>query len=333
MQTTAAASLQWIQVDAQSLSSLASLITNNPQAISALQQIIAQRASLQTTPAVEFQSAPVVSKHNAGTQPAPVAEPSQAPSTATLLQAVKPSYVTEQQTASGVQAQPANAYANQSKVQMDIQTLISLLSQISLNPQTISVPTPSAPTVQPTSPAPSAPETEQTPAAVKLANPRKDAIERTLNSGLPKRTEEEESTASPIVQGLVLPSVQTPQVFAESSMQGVFAIANESAAATARTNSLVEVVDAVCDQLMVTPGVLRGEGTVRIQLKPDVLDGAEISLEAKGRNLNIVFFNVTYDAQQVLERNMAQLEQHLAGRIHNYQIAVAVKKGKENERI
>ena len=130
-----------------------------------------------------------------------------------------------------------------------------------------------------------------------------------------------------------MPALQMPQSVVVQAMSGFAPVANDSSAATARTNALVDVVDAVCDKLLVSPGILRGEGMVQIQLKPDVLDGAGISIEAKGRELTIMFFNVTYNAQQILERNMPQFEQHLAGRIHNYQISVAVKKGKDNERV
>ncbi len=97
---------------------------------------------------------------------------------------------------------------------------------------------------------------------------------------------------------------------------------------------LVEVVESVCDAIMVSPGVLRGEGEIRIRLKPEVLDGTEIRLEAKGRTISVMFQPVTSEAQQILEQNIGQFEQHLAGRIHNYQIAVSIRKGiKDNERV
>ena len=97
---------------------------------------------------------------------------------------------------------------------------------------------------------------------------------------------------------------------------------------------LVDVVESVCDAIMVSPGILRGQGEIRIQLKPDVLDGTEIHLEAKGRTMSVMFQPATSEAQQILEQNIGQFEQHLAGRIHNYQIAVSIRKGtKDNERV
>ena len=96
---------------------------------------------------------------------------------------------------------------------------------------------------------------------------------------------------------------------------------------------IVETVEAVCDAILVSPGILRGEGEIRIQLKPQVLDGTEIRLEVKGHALTVAFNPATSEAQQILEQNLPMFEQHLAGRIHNYQIAVSLKKEKNNERI
>ena len=171
--------------------------------------------------------------------------------------------------------------------------------------------------------------------AVKAKPRQKVTVDIPMNSTQDRRVEKDERAAmnSVIAQGLALPSMQTHQPFVAQPLQSVAPVANDSSAATARTKALVDVVDAVCDKLMVSPGVLRGEGMVQIQLKPDVLDGAAISIEAKGRDLTIMFYDLTYNAQQILERNMHQFEQHLAGRIHNYQISVSVKKGKDDERV
>ncbi len=126
----------------------------------------------------------------------------------------------------------------------------------------------------------------------------------------------------------VQPPVAAPVADADSA-----AVMAKAALAFSRSQMMVEVVNSVCEVIMVSPGLLRGEGAIRIQLKPDVLDGTEISLEAIGRELSIEFHPATSDAQRILEQNIGQFEQHLAGRIHNYQIAVTMKKGKHNERI
>ena len=108
-------------------------------------------------------------------------------------------------------------------------------------------------------------------------------------------------------------------------------------AAAARTQVLVDAVEAVCDAIQVKPGVVEGQGEVRIQLKPEVLSGTEVCIEAKGSTLTVAFNPTTQDAAAILMQNITQFEQHLAGRIHNYQIAARVnvddKKGLKGSRV
>ena len=109
--------------------------------------------------------------------------------------------------------------------------------------------------------------------------------------------------------------------------------ANNHAEASVRTLELIAVVEEICDAIVVSPKLLRGEGEMRIQLKAGVLDGSEIQLTTRGNTLSVVFQTTTPDAQQLLERNLGQLEQHLAGHLHRYRIAVSVKRGKKDELI
>lgn len=96
-------------------------------------------------------------------------------------------------------------------------------------------------------------------------------------------------------------------------------------AVSARTQVLVDAVEAVCDAILVSPGLVRGQGEIRIQLKPEVLSGTEISIEAKGTTLTVAFNPTTPDVAAILQQNITQFEQHLAGRIRSYQIAARVK--------
>lgn len=99
-------------------------------------------------------------------------------------------------------------------------------------------------------------------------------------------------------------------------------------AASVRTQVLADAVEAVCDAILVSPGILRGQGEMMVRLKPEVLSGTEIHIEAKGSTLTVAFNPATADVAEILSRNLAQFEQHLAGRIRNYQIAAKIK-GKE----
>ena len=115
-------------------------------------------------------------------------------------------------------------------------------------------------------------------------------------------------------------------VFAVDAVRAAFApdpvIAPQALSAS---EVLVQAANAVADTLLVTPGLLRGQGEMRIQLKPDVLDGTEIKIAVTGRQLDIQFAPQTHDMSVMIERCRSQLEQHLASRIHSFQIAVEVR--------
>ena len=94
---------------------------------------------------------------------------------------------------------------------------------------------------------------------------------------------------------------------------------------------LVETARAVADTLLVTPGLLRGEGEIRIQLRPDVLDGTEIHIVVVGRQLTVAFTPPTPDLVALIEQSRPQLTAHLAERIHAFQIAVDVRRRVRSE--
>lgn len=94
--------------------------------------------------------------------------------------------------------------------------------------------------------------------------------------------------------------------------------------ASARTAQLVEVAEAVSDTILVTPALVRGEGKVTIRLKPTVLDGSEIHLEAKGTKITVTIAPATDAAQQIVEQSKAQLAQTLVQRLPSFQFAVMI---------
>ena len=94
---------------------------------------------------------------------------------------------------------------------------------------------------------------------------------------------------------------------------------------------LVEAARAVADTLLVTPGLLRGEGEIRIQLRPDVLDGTEIHIAVAGRQLTVAFTPPTHELAALIEQSRPQLTAHLAERIHAFQIAVDVRRRVRSE--
>ena len=108
------------------------------------------------------------------------------------------------------------------------------------------------------------------------------------------------------------------------------------AAASARTVEIVETVEkivaAVTEQIEVVPSLVKGEETVIIHLKPEVLDGSEISMSAKDGVLTLEITPATSQAAAVVEKGGAQLERALAEHVTVFQgFSVVVKKGKFDE--
>ena len=97
------------------------------------------------------------------------------------------------------------------------------------------------------------------------------------------------------------------------------------------TETFFEVANAVADTLLVSPGLLRGEGEVRVQLRPDVLEGSEIRIAVTGRQLAVDFIPQTQDVAVLIEQNRPQLEQHLAARIQTFTLSVGVHRRRSFE--
>ena len=102
----------------------------------------------------------------------------------------------------------------------------------------------------------------------------------------------------------------------------------DPSAASARTSELTEAAAAVAETIKVTPSLVRGDGEVVIRLKPNVLDGSEIRLEARGSEVTIDIRPASADVAQAVERSQAQFAQQLAERMPSFQFTVAVAAAK-----
>ena len=109
-----------------------------------------------------------------------------------------------------------------------------------------------------------------------------------------------------------------------SAIPEVVALDLNSAAATARTQELTEAAVAVAETILVTPSLVHGEGQMTIRLKPTVLDGSEIRLEAKGAEISISVQPATTAVAQLVEQSKARFEQALAERLPSFQVVVSV---------
>ena len=92
-------------------------------------------------------------------------------------------------------------------------------------------------------------------------------------------------------------------------------------------------MEAVTAKILVSPGLLRGEGEIRIFLKPEVLDGAEVRIQASGETLAVAFYPPTPDVAQLIEQNRPQLEARLTEHIQAFHVTVTVNKGKNHETV
>ena len=123
--------------------------------------------------------------------------------------------------------------------------------------------------------------------------------------------------AAPEVQ----PAEAAPAAADVGAVDRVSAVRNVSP-----TEIMLAAAEAVADAILVTPGLINGEGQVRVQLKPDILEGTEIQVNVSGRQLEVEFLPPTAaaDVADLIQRALPQLEQHLAARIHSYSILARV---------
>ena len=117
---------------------------------------------------------------------------------------------------------------------------------------------------------------------------------------------------------------QAPDVASAASVQAV-SLEIDPAAATARTHELVEAASQVADTILVTPSLVHGEGEVTIRLRPTVLDGSEIRLEAKDSSITVTVTPATPSVAQAVEQSRVQFEQQLVERMPSFQFAVLVE--------
>ena len=109
-------------------------------------------------------------------------------------------------------------------------------------------------------------------------------------------------------------------VRAQAAVSAVAPVAPTSSAV------LVEAAQAVADTLLVSPGLLRGQGEIVVQLRPDVLEGTEVRIAVTGRQLDVQFRPTTVDMSVLLENGRTQIASHLSAKIATFNVTVDVRK-------
>lgn len=148
----------------------------------------------------------------------------------------------------------------------------------------------------------------------------------------PVESEESESDAERLVAAGVRPDVvetRTPRdVVPMQEPEAVAPIAALSAKGpVVRTDVLVEAATAVADALLVSPSLMRGEGEILVQLKPDVLEGSQIRISVQGKTLDVAFQTPTEQMMQLLTTRLPELQQHLVAALPAFTFTVKVAQG------
>ena len=151
------------------------------------------------------------------------------------------------------------------------------------------------------------------PSSVKLSN-------RQTVKPLPEADDPEPLQVAPVV----IPQETLRAQAAPVTTTGAVSLEIDPASASARTQELVDAAVAVADTILVTPSLVHGEGEVTIRLKPTVLDGSEIRLEARGEAITVVLTPATTEVQRLAEQSQARITAELSERIPSFQIAVVV---------
>ena len=95
---------------------------------------------------------------------------------------------------------------------------------------------------------------------------------------------------------------------------------------------VLEAASAVADVLLVTPNLMRGEGEIVVQLKPDVLDGSRLRIQVAGNVMQVEFEPVTDEVSRLLTNAQPQLERQLTERMPTLEFAVTVLPGSSSGR-
>ncbi len=122
----------------------------------------------------------------------------------------------------------------------------------------------------------------------------------------------------------IAPSITPAEIVRAQAAVSVVASAAPAAATPAVV--LVEAAQAVADTLLVSPGLLRGQGEIVVQLRPDVLEGTEVRIAVTGRQLDVQFRPTTVDMSVLLENGRTQIASHLSAKIATFNVTVDVRK-------
>ena len=126
-------------------------------------------------------------------------------------------------------------------------------------------------------------------------------------------------------QGTVVQAEGSAPVRETAPVAAPVAAEHVARAEAAEMQMLVAAANEVADAILVSPGLLRGQGEILVRLKPDVLSGTEIRIETTGRTLSVEFQPTVPDVAVLIERNLPGLQERLAMNVAAFDVAVSVR--------
>ena len=134
--------------------------------------------------------------------------------------------------------------------------------------------------------------------------------------------------ALPVVE-VSLP-VRTERVEAVDGAGVVRDVEGVRAVEAVGSKDLIVIAEAVADRVLVSQGLMQGDGEVRVLLKPDVLQGTEIRVVSENGAVTVNFIPATPEIAALLERNQPLLVQHLATHVPSVRLGVSVGRNLRN---
>ncbi|MCQ2367816.1 MAG: hypothetical protein MJ109_02250 [Kiritimatiellae bacterium] len=139
-------------------------------------------------------------------------------------------------------------------------------------------------------------------------------------------TQPEEVTIAALPQGVAPEAIARPIEVKTPEVAPVVAASVEAKVeAVTAAEVLVEAANAVADTMLVSPGLMRGEGEIIVQLKQDVLSGTELKIAVQSGTMTVEFAPTVEKIATLLEQNQGSLVQVLSERVGRYNIVMNVR--------
>lgn len=155
---------------------------------------------------------------------------------------------------------------------------------------------------------------------------KEDLVVKVATVKVEDETQPEEVTIAALPQGVAPEAIARPIEVKTPEVAPVVAASVEAKVeAVTAAEVLVEAANAVADTMLVSPGLMRGEGEIIVQLKQDVLSGTELKIAVQSGTMTVEFAPTVEKIATLLEQNQGSLVQVLSERVGRYNIVMNVR--------